>query len=196
MFFICAMEIIFSFGERWTALLNGTVSSFTSWNILTIAHINIHYLYNIQHTIKFLHKIKTISSWPLDNLSYSTSIKHKQIVVYTLEPNIISYTKASYQPQIQCYVWNKGPQATGPLKMTVGLWKCHHTGPHSLWRPLHLPMQLIIISDYWTGASNLSKTSNMWCDQAKSVGSRKYWFWDIAKQRKYFLLFPLVLETL
>ena len=37
---------------------------------------------------------------------------------------------------------------------------------------------------------------NMWCDQAKSVGSRKYWFWDIAKQTKYFLLFPSVLETL
>ena len=31
----------------------------------------------------------------------------------------------------------------------------------------------------------------MWCDQAKSVGSRKYWFWDMAKQRKYFLLLLL-----
>ena len=42
----------------------------------------------------------------------------------------------------------------------------------------------------------LLTNSHMWCDQAKSVGSRKYWLWDIAKQRKYFLLFPFVLETL
>ena len=39
-------------------------------------------------------------------------------------------------------------------------------------------------------------STHMWCDQAKSVGSQKYWLWDIAKQRKYFLLFPFVLETL
>ena len=44
--------------------------------------------------------------------------------------------------------------------------------------------------------SVIPSKSHMWCDQAKSVGSRKYWFWDIAKQRKYFLLFPFVLETL
>ena len=47
------------------------------------------------------------------------------------------------------------------------------------------------------GKSHIENTGYyMWCDQAKSVGSRKYWFWDIAKQRKYFLLFPFVLETL
>ena len=45
-------------------------------------------------------------------------------------------------------------------------------------------------------SENVSPIEKMWCDQAKSVGSRKYWFWDIAKQRKYFLLFPFVLETL
>ena len=44
--------------------------------------------------------------------------------------------------------------------------------------------------------SGFSSAILMWCDQAKSVGSRKYWFWDIAKQRKYSLLFPFVLETL
>ena len=30
----------------------------------------------------------------------------------------------------------------------------------------------------------------MWCDQAESVGSRTYWFWDTAKQRDQYSYFP------
>jgi hypothetical protein len=50
--FIRAMVRIFSFGERWNvpfnsavALLNGTFHLSPHENILTIAQINIHYLY-------------------------------------------------------------------------------------------------------------------------------------------------------
>ena len=50
--FIRAMVRIFSFGERWNvpfnsvvATLNGTFQLSPSENILTIARINIHYLY-------------------------------------------------------------------------------------------------------------------------------------------------------
>ena len=53
--FIRAMERIFSFGERWNvpfneavASLNGTFHLSPHENILTIALINIHYLYNVQ----------------------------------------------------------------------------------------------------------------------------------------------------
>ena len=52
--FIRAMVRIFSFGERWnvpfneaTAELNGTFHLSPNENILTIARINIHYLYTI-----------------------------------------------------------------------------------------------------------------------------------------------------
>jgi hypothetical protein len=52
--FIRAMVRIFSFGERWNvpfnsavASLNGTFHLSPHENILTIALINIHYLYNI-----------------------------------------------------------------------------------------------------------------------------------------------------
>ena len=37
---------------------------------------------------------------------------------------------------------------------------------------------------------------NMWCDQAKWVGTRKYWFWDIGKQSGLVSLFPFVFATL
>ena len=50
------MVRIFSFGERWNvpfnsavALLNGTFHLSPHENILTIALINIHYLYNVCH---------------------------------------------------------------------------------------------------------------------------------------------------
>ena len=52
--FICAMVRIFSFGERWNvpfnsavASLNGTFHLSLHENILTIALINIHYLYTV-----------------------------------------------------------------------------------------------------------------------------------------------------
>ena len=52
--FIRAMIRIFSFGERWNALFNSAIASLNRTfylspheNILTIALINIHYLYNI-----------------------------------------------------------------------------------------------------------------------------------------------------
>ena len=52
--FLRAMVRIFSFGERWNvpfnsavASLNGTFHLSPNENILTIALINIHYLYNI-----------------------------------------------------------------------------------------------------------------------------------------------------
>jgi hypothetical protein len=52
--FIRAMVRIFSFGERWNvpfnsavASLNGTFHLSPHENILTIALINIHYLYNV-----------------------------------------------------------------------------------------------------------------------------------------------------
>ena len=51
---IRAMEIIFSFGERWNVpfnladpLLNGTFHLSPHENILTITLINIHYLYTV-----------------------------------------------------------------------------------------------------------------------------------------------------
>ena len=53
--FIRAMVRIFSFGERWNvpfysavASLNGTFHLSPNENILTIARINIHYLYIIR----------------------------------------------------------------------------------------------------------------------------------------------------
>ena len=52
--FICAVVRISSFGERWNVLFNSAITSLNSTfhlspheNILTIALINIHYLYNI-----------------------------------------------------------------------------------------------------------------------------------------------------
>ena len=36
----------------------------------------------------------------------------------------------------------------------------------------------------------------MWCDHAKWVLPRKYWFWDIAKQQRKFPLFSEVLQNL
>ena len=63
--FIRAMVRIFSFGERWNvpfnsavASLNGTFHLSPHENILTIALINIHYLYNISfHQIFRLKKL-------------------------------------------------------------------------------------------------------------------------------------------
>jgi hypothetical protein len=56
--FLRAMVRIFSFGERWNvpfnsavASLNGTFHLSLHENILTIALINIHYLYTIQYSI-------------------------------------------------------------------------------------------------------------------------------------------------
>jgi hypothetical protein len=56
--FIRAMVRIFSFGERWNVPINSAVASLNGTfhlspheNILTIALINIHYLYTIQHYI-------------------------------------------------------------------------------------------------------------------------------------------------
>ena len=52
--FIRAMIRIFSFGERWNVLFNSAIASFNRTfhlspheNILTIALINIHYLYTV-----------------------------------------------------------------------------------------------------------------------------------------------------
>ena len=52
---IRAMVRIFSFGERWNALFNSAIASLNRTfylspheNILTIALINIHYLYTMQ----------------------------------------------------------------------------------------------------------------------------------------------------
>ena len=52
--FVCAMVRIFSFGERWNVLFNSAIASLNRKfhlspheNILTIALINIHYLYII-----------------------------------------------------------------------------------------------------------------------------------------------------
>ena len=54
--FIRAMVRIFSFGERWNVPFNSAIASLNRTfhlspheNILTIALINIHYLYNITH---------------------------------------------------------------------------------------------------------------------------------------------------
>ena len=35
-----------------------------------------------------------------------------------------------------------------------------------------------------------------WCDQAKSVVTRKYWLWVTAKQRKQYSLFIIVFATI
>ena len=58
--FIRAMVRIFSFGERWIVLFNSAIASLSRTfhlspheNILTIALINIHYLYNIYHPLVF-----------------------------------------------------------------------------------------------------------------------------------------------
>jgi hypothetical protein len=57
--FIRAMVRIFSFGERWNvpfnsavASLNGTFHLSPNENILTIARINIHYLYTVAQQYK------------------------------------------------------------------------------------------------------------------------------------------------
>ena len=62
--FLRAMVRIFSFGERWNvpfnsavASLNGTFHLSPHENILTIALINIHYLYNITLHYITLHYI-------------------------------------------------------------------------------------------------------------------------------------------
>ena len=56
--FIRAMARIFSFGERWNVLFNSAIASLNRTfhlspheNILTIALINIHYLYNMSQFI-------------------------------------------------------------------------------------------------------------------------------------------------
>ena len=56
--FIRAMVRIFSFGERWNVLFNSAIASTNRTfhlspheNILTIALINIHYLYNMRATM-------------------------------------------------------------------------------------------------------------------------------------------------
>jgi hypothetical protein len=66
--FIRAMVRIFSFGERWNvpfnsavASLNGTFHLSPHENILTIALINIHYLYTIRHCMyKTIHHYTTL----------------------------------------------------------------------------------------------------------------------------------------
>ena len=57
--FIRVMVRIFSFGERWNVLFNSAIASLNRTfhpspheNILTIALINIHYLYNIEAIYK------------------------------------------------------------------------------------------------------------------------------------------------
>ena len=57
--FIRAMIRIFSFGERWNVLFNSAIASLNRTfhlppreNILTIALINIHYLYIISQTLQ------------------------------------------------------------------------------------------------------------------------------------------------
>ena len=66
--FLRAMVRIFSFGERWNvpfnsavASLNGTFHLSPHENILTIALINIHYLYNISACsakYKYIHDMR------------------------------------------------------------------------------------------------------------------------------------------
>ena len=65
--FIRAMVRIFSFGERWNvpfnsavASLNGTFHLSPNENILTIARINIHYLYRVSQK-KTLRKLNRLS---------------------------------------------------------------------------------------------------------------------------------------
>jgi hypothetical protein len=67
--FIRAMVRIFSFGERWNvpfnsavASLNGTFHLSPHDNILTIALINIHYLYNVRQTCQNFTQLKTDES--------------------------------------------------------------------------------------------------------------------------------------
>ena len=66
--FLRAMVRIFSFGERWNvpfnsavASLNGTFHLSPHENILTIALINIHYLYNIHFDILGISGQETIN---------------------------------------------------------------------------------------------------------------------------------------
>ena len=70
--FIHAMVRIFSFGERWNvlfnlaiALLNRTFHLSPHENILTIALINIHYLYIIQHHTKKMQYLHDCPCWML-----------------------------------------------------------------------------------------------------------------------------------
>jgi hypothetical protein len=63
--FIRAMVRIFSFGERWNVPLNSAVASLNGTfhlspheNILTIALINIHYLYTIHFTSEISYNVK------------------------------------------------------------------------------------------------------------------------------------------
>ena len=54
-FFIRAIVRIFSFGERLIVPFNGTINLSPHENILTIALINIHYLYNSQRSYILCH---------------------------------------------------------------------------------------------------------------------------------------------
>jgi hypothetical protein len=70
--FFRAMVRIFSFGERWNVLFNSAVASLNGTfhlspheNFLTIALINIHYLYNIHPQVNIT-KYK-FSKWLLNH---------------------------------------------------------------------------------------------------------------------------------
>jgi hypothetical protein len=69
--FIRAMVRIFSFGERWNvpfnsavASLNGTFQLSPHENILTIALINIHYLYKVSNASK------NYKPWPCSVINF------------------------------------------------------------------------------------------------------------------------------
>ena len=94
--FIRAMVRIFSFGERWNvpfnsavASLNGTFHLSPHENILTIALINIHYLYNITLSILSDTMLVIILSCYCDNvrtpimiLLYYDTVVHRMLLSY------------------------------------------------------------------------------------------------------------------
>jgi hypothetical protein len=82
--FICAMVRIFSFGERWNvpfnwavASLNGTFHLSPHENILTIALINIHYLYTGQFNLSIRSCILINFKKNTGNLTSSTGCHFK-----------------------------------------------------------------------------------------------------------------------
>ena len=126
--FIRAMVRTFSFGERWNvpfnsavASLNGTFHLSPHENILTIALINIHYLYNITWILT----LSRCQPAPQPVLSCRTNsffidICGKIFLIFTWLKNV--NTRFTYAKTLKAYILNfRTPHETWPSRKAVWL---------------------------------------------------------------------------
>ena len=129
--------------------------------------------------ILLLHGTCLIGRFPMDiiNLITPVTIAIQTARVAALSPKSIR-TKCSFQTVPEAVAWF----ACG----NSGIWKLHwwRYNTKSTETKLNRKRSLIGLIQFQSPGSLFIRYV-MW--STKSVGSRKYWFWDIAKQRKYFL---------